>query len=857
VPGAQLARKYSTLPPVSPAALECKFLLFCDCVVFLIFFFFFFFSFFDDYLSVCVVSVGRKLAVLAKKATAGSTVVTFKTDQKMWGVTGAADERLTLHSFGDYKSPTRLAAEVALSDYLNNFSKPRYLGGKQTFGIAVAVAAPGTGKSRMVDDTVRGLIAAKVQDGKPTKFFDPSDKLLLAITFNGGTTTACQNDVASRCVLEFFCGQPKYYKRDGRTGGQGTADSELSTIDYELSRLVSGAPGTVEMAVLDALEALFFDARGGSLGRSVVLVDEMSKALNEDVVYRAVRSWVDAEVVDAASGLLGRRGAVFTGLSVLSPWTKESLSGRLITPLALGLFDVFSPEGRKAVQLQAKIELSDKMLHLLASTGGRPRDIEAILGSIRSAMDEMDLLTVFEAVKTDSAFKTYLLPSMLGLLFTPEQRTVATLFGRDIASPALLNADPLTAANKPSVPAVSLRFWRTLEEGSLLCDVFKRLVRCTTFRSLDKSGKDFERVCVLLLHAHLLLQHRVRCDVDGLRFWPQGSFTDIGGDVMPTGAALDVFSRTRAREKSLFAVLAPSRVFEAPGSTIRRKIVLEPTVEPSVMLWHDLWTPDVCGGSEDTSLMATTDVAWQSPSLVYFTRSNHEAIDFMLLVGKRGGSGVSKPHVYMFQCKAARRDSVAATLLQQIVDDLDVKLDVVFSDAFERHVLRRAGIKSKRQVTLCVAAVKIGDNFTFDSYDADADQKKTLITPPFNVVLFDCAAIADLGGAAFRPTFFMHDLADKLARNPETFRFELAAIPIIQRSMYMQKEASNCPRVNRGSRRRAGTPRPVARARSSRHCSIRIGRNSFANSSIYACNTNCNCPQTILTTRQRARSNGV
>jgi hypothetical protein len=31
-------------------------------------------------------------------------------------------------------------------------------------------------------------------------------------------------------------------------------------------------------AVLDALEALFFSARGGTLGRSVLLVDEISKA---------------------------------------------------------------------------------------------------------------------------------------------------------------------------------------------------------------------------------------------------------------------------------------------------------------------------------------------------------------------------------------------------------------------------------------------------------------------------------------------------------------------------------------------------------------------------------------------------
>jgi hypothetical protein len=74
-----------------------------------------------------------------------------------------------------------------------------------TLTIATAVAAPGTGKTRLLDDTVRGLIAA---DKNGDVLFDPSDKLLLAITFNGATTRACVHDVASRCVLEFFCGQP-------------------------------------------------------------------------------------------------------------------------------------------------------------------------------------------------------------------------------------------------------------------------------------------------------------------------------------------------------------------------------------------------------------------------------------------------------------------------------------------------------------------------------------------------------------------------------------------------------------------------------------------------------------------------
>jgi hypothetical protein len=71
------------------------------------------------------------------------------------------------------------------------------------------------------------------------------------------------------------------------------------------------------------------------------------------------------------------------------------------------------------------------------------------------------------------------------------------------------------------------------------------------------------------------------------------------------------------------------------------------------------------------------------------------------------------------------------------VEKLDAKLDKLFSRAFEGNVLRVAGINSKKQVTLCVAALKIGDNFTFAPGGAKSNNnKKKLITPPFNVVLF-------------------------------------------------------------------------------------------------------------------------
>ena len=128
----------------------------------------------------------------------------------------------------------------------------------------------------------------------------------------------------------------------------------LDAIDAELSRLVRGPVATVEQDVLDALdEALFFNARGSSLGRSVLLVDEISKATNEGDVYRNVVEWVDACGVRVAGRprVHSRRGAVFTGLSVQTPWAQETASGRSVLRLALGLFDVWDPQMQDAILL--------------------------------------------------------------------------------------------------------------------------------------------------------------------------------------------------------------------------------------------------------------------------------------------------------------------------------------------------------------------------------------------------------------------------------------------------------------------------------------------------------------------------
>jgi hypothetical protein len=664
-----------------------------------------------------------------------------------WGVTDVDDERLTLRSFGDFKSPVRLEAECKLAAYLNNFSEPRYDGGFDTFAIAAAIGAPGSGKSRLLDDTVRGQIAAELRDGVPVNLFDPSDKLMLAITFNGRTTSRrCAFELASRCVLEFFCGVPKRL-----------ANRVLEKIDVELAHHFRGyTVAEVELAVLDALEELFFRARARPPGRSVLLVDEISIARSEKDVYDLVVQWIDEAPVDEEIGAASRRGAVFTGVTILSPWTRTD-SQRKVTSLALGLFDVWAPNVQAAIwnQVQAQPQWRnvatppDSFWSLLASTGGRPRDIESMLASMTNVceLDSInDLCAVAIEKDEDIVFKWFLLPSLLGVTFSVRGGTDATIFGRCVASRALLNADLLAAGGgqRFGVPSVSLR-WSMFLPGTLQT-VFMRLVTEMTFFGLrhNSEGNDFERTWLLLLHTHLLLQHRVRQGGDRLQFWPPGrDVADVGGPVIPTGASLDIFANG-VRESALFAPLTPSRVYEAPGSTIRRSVSLYPAVEPTVMQWLDLWAVDVRVADE---FDAMTNVAWRSPSLVYFSLRTHEAIDFMLLVNGSDGS----PHVYMFQCKACMT-TITAGVLQQIVDQLDGKLDMLFSAAFARHVLRRAGVKSKKQVTLCIAALMIGDFNLAPSAEAPSDLARL---PLFNVVLFDADAIRCLGGSAFETTRFM------------------------------------------------------------------------------------------------------
>jgi hypothetical protein len=667
----------------------------------------------------------------------------FKRDPMTWGVTRDDDPRMTPACFGDYKSPQRLATEAKLREYMSAPSESRQTG-LRDFSIAVTVAAPGTGKTRLLDDALRMPL--------DTKHF--AHVLRLAITFNGMTGGVLAHPIAARVLREFFCGPADI-----------VADDVLKKIDAQLSRLFpSDDVDTVARSVLDALEALYFQQRGdGTLGRVVLLMDEISKAFVlvagheeecEKPVYRTVVSWIDKTT--------GRRGAVFTGLTIMSPWAVVTLSGRPLVWLPLGTFDVWDAAVQGAIEDHARSigqglgAIDHRLWSLLAATGGRPRDIFRVVellqrtarGAIATA-DRLTLLTALFAVPTDAVFGRYLLPSLLSINFESFVYGVPTQFGRDAASSALLNADQLATA-KPAVPAVSLRYVDSLPEGddgrNNLHAAVRALVSALIFCKLDGTGKDFERAWVLLTFTVLQLQFLVRKDE---AFWPtlRPGAVDLGGPARPTVREIDVFAGDNNRIEALFAEPDYDRVFEAPGSSIRRKMLLR---KPTLALWKNAWTATVePGAAEDapSDWSMKLDVEWRPWTVVYFSDVINVAIDFMLLVGEAGGTGDKEPHVYVFQSKVVA-ENVAQAKVAEMAKKLQAKLNVLFGESHaSTHVLRLAGIQSARQVTLCIAALNYGK----------VDLKA--LGAPFNVVLFDSADFRGLGGAAFRDTWFFRSMA--------------------------------------------------------------------------------------------------
>jgi hypothetical protein len=667
----------------------------------------------------------------------------FKRDPMTWGVTRDDDPRMTPRRFGDYKSPQRLASEAKLREYMSAPSRSREKG-LRDFSIAVTVAAPGTGKTRLLDDALR----------MPLDTTHFAHVLRLAIAFNGMTNGAFEHPIAARALREFFCGPADI-----------VADDVLKKIDAQLSRLYpSDDVDTVAQRVLDALEALYFQQRGdGTLGRSVLLIDEISKArlltadkdkLCENLMYRTVVSWVDASLKAN-----GRRGAVFTALTIMSPWADASSAGRPLVRLPLGTFDVWDAAVQGAIEHEARSmwpgfgAIHHRLWSLLAATGGRPRDVLLVLERLKDwcvdladAEDEA-LLSALRVDDADSTFSRYLLPSMLGVEFKPFLSGRSTQFGNDAASSALLNADVLATMQR-DVPAVSLRYSRSFEPSAdHLRHIFAALVKATVFCKLDGSGKDFERAWVLLTFTVLQLQFLVRKDV---AFWPTPDEPGVklGGPARPTVREIDVFAGDNNRIEALFAEPDYDRVFEAPGSSIRRKMWLRKP--PTLALWKNAWTTTVePGAAEDVpnGWPMTLDVEWRPWTVVYFSDVVNVAIDFMLLVGEAGGTGDKEPHVYVFQSKAVA-ENVAQAKVVEIAHKLQAKLNVLFGESHaSTHVLRLAGIQSARQVTLCIAALNYGK----------VDLKA--LGAPFNVVLFDSADFRALGGAAFRDTWFFRSMA--------------------------------------------------------------------------------------------------
>jgi hypothetical protein len=243
-----------------------------------------------------------------------------------------------------------------------------------------------------------------------------------------------------------------------------------------------------------------------------------------------------------------------------------------------------------------------------------------------------------------------------------DARGKITQFGVDAVSRALLNGDLLAlgALAPPAVPAVSLGHATALKPFCAdLFRVVRALIWSTTFVMRDGSGKDFERVWVLLVHTVLRLQQIVRCTKDD--FWPkpEGAVV-VGGLARPKGKALNVFATGDDEEErvcALFGRPADGRTFTAPGSSINRNLSLVDV--PKLAWWHCAWTPTVEPGdmlARPPGWPVTPEVKWRSWTVVYFAEAKHKAIDFALMVGDAGGTGDDTPLLYLFT-KTTKEDS--------------------------------------------------------------------------------------------------------------------------------------------------------------------------------------------------------
>jgi hypothetical protein len=218
----------------------------------------------------------------------------FKVDSKTWGVTLDDDLRFAAAEFGMYKSTLRTETEELLRKYMREPSIPRATTATtfemKDFEIAVTVAAPGTGKTRLIDDALRMPLDAKPGEQEHFDYF-----LRLAVTFNANYGGSYAHPLTARMLLMFFCGTV-----------DESAEKVLRHIDAKLANLFSNVlAADLAADVLDALEALYFDQRGDKLGRTVLLIDEISKALVTDAtrvtserhVYESVVGWLNGGVM--------------------------------------------------------------------------------------------------------------------------------------------------------------------------------------------------------------------------------------------------------------------------------------------------------------------------------------------------------------------------------------------------------------------------------------------------------------------------------------------------------------------------------------------------------------------------------
>ena len=670
----------------------------------------------------------------------------------------AAHENLAGKDIGELRN--RDVAIKRFEEYVRNI-RPRSTASAGCYEILALYAAPGLGKSRMLDEMAhREDDFWRAVGAAPTKFFLP-----LLVSFSGAVDVRLKEPfgLLFRMTMTYFVGFPGVFD-----GFQSFAE-----------RVQRVWPAEVEFVrLLDAIEFDFVEARrlenpdreiGPRDVKVMFLIDEMrcaGEGHGADENNDAVRS-----VYNRVCGVLSsRRGACFSALDVTTLGRSGmAASGRVITFLPLPTLNVsdwfreyFVPlvdEMRPRVLDRDEEEIAAKdLLRLFLLTGGRPREMQHVVAALwqttKVGCTWRDIVTTVSKAAPQppedqwreclfSALTNVKLPLEVSMLSTGVQhgkvhQQIPSEFAVWILCGAAVNYGYGQTAPEVAPPIVSL--YRLLGADALQEDLptLTNLLELLARRETD--GHIFERLWQL--HTALLLQiHQLIRDGLSLKL-PRLLESRI-----PLPRTVNLLSIDSISPLSLFNKVKIVRqqlpaLDELHVDAQFNEMSLNGTLDCE---GFNLWTA------------TTSQLLLKFDHVLVNLHEKNETFDSALLVKQVTDDENGIPHLLCFENKL-RSDSVRLRDLKSKVDLFDKHLDKLVSEAGADTALRAAGLHQKQQFTLMfVVHGKVNDKVI-------GALERYCVKTPFNVVLMDEDAVIAHFGASFEPCVW---LCKTIASNEE------------------------------------------------------------------------------------------